>query len=76
MNIGEQITAHLASGHLVALTRRESGYRVVVLKCSQHTEDPRHFDNEQLARQHARHLCVAYRPTGTPITTTRSSNGL
>lgn len=68
---GDQIEARVDSGHSIALTYRidEMDYRVTVMFMDHHVEHPRHFPTEELARQHARHLTIAYRPTGTQVFT-------
>lgn len=68
---GDQIEARVDSGHSITLTYRpdELDYRVTVMLMDHHAEHPRHFPTEYLARQHARHLTSAYRPTNTPVFT-------
>lgn len=66
---GDILTVQLDTGHDVSLTWRPEGdYRVTVMRMAEHIEQPRHFADEYLARQHARGLVVSYRPTGTEIT--------
>lgn len=69
---GDVLTVSLVSGVDVSLAWRaeEGDYRVTVIQhgSAQLVERPRHFDDEQLARQHARGMVISYRTTGEKIT--------
>ncbi len=60
---GEEIEVRIASGPAVTLVHRvdEDDYRVTVMIMDRHIERPRHFTDEQRARNHARHLVSVHR---------------
>jgi hypothetical protein len=64
---GGQIEVRLRHGHTITVTHRpdHGDHRVTVMLMDKHIEQPRHFADEQQARNHANHLVKAYRRSST-----------